>query len=81
MNTESRKKLKSALDQISDSMTRMEGEREHVKNVVADISEALELKKKQVRAMARIHYKRNMAEVSAEFEEMQHLYDETVNTL
>lgn len=73
-NPVDRKKIKDALQEISDSMTRMEAERDLIKDIVNDINDNFKLPKKYVNKMARIYHKQNFAKEQQETDELESLY-------
>ena len=70
-----RKKVKDAISEISDSMTRIEAERELIKDIVNDIAENHERPKKFVKALATVYHKQSYSTVEAEQEEFTLLYE------
>lgn len=73
-NPVDRKKIKDALQEISDSMTRIEAERDLIKDIVNDINDNFKLPKKYVNKMARIYHKQNFAKEQQETDELESLY-------
>jgi hypothetical protein len=69
-----RKKIKDALIEISDSMTRMEAERDLIKDIVKDVSDNYQLSKKQISRMAKIYHKQNFIVEQQEMDELESLY-------
>ena len=69
-----RKKIKDALQEISNSMTRVEAERDLIKSIVKDISDNHELPKKYINKMARSYHKQNFQITQQETEELESLY-------
>jgi uncharacterized protein YydD (DUF2326 family) len=78
-NEVDRKKFKDALQEISNSFTRMAAEKDLIKEIVDDLAESFELPKKTVNKLARIYYKQNLSQEVEEFDEVQTLYEEIVN--
>lgn len=74
-NPTDRKKINDAMDEISNSMTRMDAERDLIKNIVKDTCENYELDKKKFRKLARHHHLQNFGEEQANFAELEALYD------
>lgn len=74
-----RKKFKDALQEISNSKTRIAAENDFIKEVLADLSESFELPKKTISKLAKIYHKQNMDVEAAEFDELETLYEEIVN--
>ena len=73
-NPVDRKKIKDALQEISDSMTRIEAERDLIKDIVKDVSDNFQLPKKYVNKMARIFHKQNYQITQQEQDELESLY-------
>lgn len=71
-------KIKKMLSEISDSFTRIEAERDLVKETIEALSEDFEIEKKILRKMARIFHKQNYSAVEAEQEELALLYESVV---
>lgn len=69
------KKIDEALQQISDSMTRIDAEREHIKDVVDAVHENHDLPKKLVRQLAKVWHMRNYAEEVTQQEDFQVAYE------
>ena len=74
-NPEDRKKLFNCSQEISNSMTRMDGERDFQKEAVDAIADELQLEKKYVRKVATIYHKQNINTVKIENEEVEDLYE------
>lgn len=74
-NPADRKVIYEAIREISNSMTRMEAERDLISETLKDIKEKFELPPKYTRKLARIYHKQNFQEVKAEQEEVETLYD------
>ena len=72
---EDRKKLLSAVKEISNSMTRADAERDFKKDAITAIADKLDLEKKYVRKLAVIFHKQNYNEVQQEREELEVLYE------
>jgi len=59
-----------------DSLTRMEGEREFVKEAIVGLHDKYDLDKKHIRKVINIFYKQNMGEVRSEMTEVESLYED-----
>jgi len=81
-NPADRKKIKDALQEISNSMTRIESERDLIRDIKADLAEEYKdkLSKKQIAKMARVFHKQNFDEEVASHEEFELLYEEITGT-
>lgn len=72
------KKIRGAMDEISNSMTRMEAERDLVKEIKLNLKEDHQLPLKLISMMAKTYHKSNYSEEQSQFEDFELLY-ETVN--
>ena len=79
-NPADRKKIKDALQEISDSMTRMEAERDLIKDIINDVNDNFKLPKKYISKMAKIYHKQNFANEQQETDELESLYITIVDT-
>ena len=77
-NEEDRKKLLNVLKECSNSLTRIAGERDLIKESVSDVSEKLQLPKKLVNKMVKIYHKQNYDEEVATNEQFELLYETIV---
>lgn len=75
-----RKAIKDALQEISNSFTRIEAERDLIKDILQTVQDNQSIPKKYVRKLAKIYHKQNFAEVQQEQDEVETLY-ETVTVL
>ena len=71
-------KIKKMLSEISNSFTRIEAERDLIKETIEALSEDFDIEKKILRKMARIFHKQNYSAVEAEQEELALLYESVV---
>lgn len=78
-NPVDRKKIRDALMEISNCLTRVEGERDTIKNVISDLSENYQLPKRTVRRMAKAFHKQDFAKEQQEFFEFEHIYQEVTS--
>ena len=66
LTDEQKKQLKGAIQEISNSLTRVEAERDLIKDILQDIEDKFELPKKYTRKIAKIYHKQNFKEVQEE---------------
>ena len=71
-----KKAIKDAMVEISNSMTRIDGERDFIKEAVNNICEEYELGKKTFRKLVRAYHKQNFSAEVAEHEEFEAMYEE-----
>lgn len=76
LTPEKKARLKGCLQEISNSMTRMEAERENITAIVQRMADEFELNKKVSRKLAAIFHKRNLEEERGDFEEIAQTYEE-----
>ena len=74
-NEEDRKRIKDAMEEISNSYTRTEAERDFVKEAINNLAEDVDIPKNILRKMARIYHKQNMADVVSEVEDIEALME------
>jgi archaellum component FlaC len=75
---EQKKAIKDCLQEISNSLTRVEAERDNIREIINRMAEEFEMNKRISRKLARIYHKRNIEEERAEQEELNNTYDEVV---
>jgi len=77
-NPNDRQKLKIAIGEITNCLLRIDSEREAMKEIIADASTKYGVDKKMIRKIATTMYKHNYADVQAENEEFETLYETLV---
>lgn len=75
-----RKAIYDALKEISNSMTRIEGEREYIKEAINNTCDNFNLNKKTFRRMAKVYHKQNFNKEKEEHEEFEAMYETITNT-
>lgn len=73
-----RKKLKDAITEISGSFTRVEAERDLIKEIVSDLHEEFQIPKKTLNKIARTYHKQSLLQDLQDHEEFLDLYDAIV---
>jgi len=68
-------RIKGAMQEVSNSFTRMEGERSFIKEAINDLSDEVDIPKKILNKMSRVFHKQNMAEVLGEIEDVEALLE------
>jgi ssDNA-specific exonuclease RecJ len=66
------------LAEISGSMTRMEAERDLVRETIKEMSQQFQLPKKTLNRMAKVYHKQNYTQEVADHEEFEDLYETIV---
>lgn len=69
-----RQKIKKMLGEISDSMTRIAGERDLIKETIKEMSQQFNLSKRTLNRMAKVYHKQNFLREREEHEEFEDLY-------
>jgi hypothetical protein len=77
-NPADREKLLKVIREVSDSMARAQGEKEYIREAIADISKQLQLPKKIVAKMAKVYFKQNYDEEVAVQDQFETLYETIV---
>jgi hypothetical protein len=78
-SVEDRKKVFGAIREISNSMTRIEAERDLIKDIVKDVSDNYQISRKTVNKMAKVYHKQNLSQAVAEHEEFVEMYEEVTS--
>lgn len=78
-NEADRKKIMDAMQEISHCYTRIEGEKEYVKDAIAEISKTYSLPKRMLNKLSKVLHKGNFDEEAGKFEELSDLYDSLVS--
>jgi len=72
--------IKNALREISGSLTRIEAERDLIKETIANVAEKYEIPKKTFRRMAKVYHKQNYTQEQEEHQEFELLYENILTT-
>jgi len=72
---EDRKQIRERLNEVSNSLTRIEAERDHINEILADMQDEYELPKKHMRKVARVFHKQNINEMKEEFSDVEDIYN------
>ena len=75
-DTFGKKVIKDAMLEISGAMTRIEGERDYIKESIAKVCEDFELNKKTFRKLVNTYHKQNFSKEVAEHEEFEKMYED-----
>ena len=70
-----RKKIKDALHEISGSMTRIDAEKDYIREAVKELADEFKLSKRTLNKMARVYHKQNYSQEVASHEEFEGLYE------
>lgn len=67
--------VKNRLAEISNSLTRIEAERDQINQILQEMQDAYELPKKHMRKVAKVYHKQNLNEVKEEFSDVEDIYN------
>jgi hypothetical protein len=76
---EDRKKIFAAIREISNSMVRIEAERDLIKDIVKDVSDNYQISRKTVNKMAKVYHKQTLSQEVAQHEEFVEMYEEVTS--
>ena len=79
-NPTDRKKVRDAINEISNSLTRIEAERDLIKEIVKEVSDTHQIPRKIVRKMAKTYHSQNLTQEVQEHEEFVDLYESVTQT-
>jgi hypothetical protein len=71
-----RKAIKKCMDELSASMSRIDGERDLIKEAINNCCEEYEINKKTFRRLAKVYHKQNFSREVAEHEEFETMYEQ-----
>ena len=75
-----RAKIKKMLGEVSNSMTRIEAERDLIKETIKEMSQEFNLSKRHLNRMAKVFHKQNFSREQEEHEEFEDLYTSIVES-
>lgn len=79
-NPADKKAIRDALREISSSLTRVEAERDYIKECIKTVAEKYEIPKKTLRRMAKVYHNQNYNKEQEEFEEFETLYETVIES-
>ena len=79
-NAEDRRKLKAMIVEMTNTLSRVDAEREHIKEIASAAVEEFDIKKTLINKIARTMYKNNYADLQAENEHFEFLYESIIDT-
>jgi hypothetical protein len=72
--------LRGVMKEISNSMTRISGEKDYIKEAIIRASDKYQMNKKILRKMAKVFHQNNFTDEVTEMEEFQKLYEDVIIT-
>jgi hypothetical protein len=79
-NPADRVKIKKMLGEVSNSMTRIEAERDLIKETIKEMSQEFNLSKRHLNRMAKVYHKQNFSREQEEHSEFEDLYTSIVES-
>lgn len=76
MIAQDREAIRKAIQEIDNAMTRIDAERDFIKEAIATTSEKYQIDKKILRGMARLYHKRAVNDARAASEQLFDSYEE-----
>ena len=73
-----KQRIKGCMEEISNSYTRMEAERDFIKEAIEALADDVDIPKKYLNKMARIYHKQNFSETVGEMEDLEALYETVI---
>jgi len=70
------KALKDCIIEISNSMTRIDAERDFQKEALSELEEKIDIKKANIKRLAVVYHRQNISEVLGKAEELDQLYEQ-----
>jgi DNA-directed RNA polymerase subunit N (RpoN/RPB10) len=81
LTTEERKKLRDAIMELNNSMTRVAAERDLQKQTIDEIFDQLGVEKKMVRRMSKVYFKANFREELEENDNFEKFYNNVIENV
>jgi len=75
-NPEDKNKLINGIKELSNSMTRVDAEKDFQKDLISTLADELGIKKPYISKIATVYHKQTFAQMQAEHEELENLYEE-----
>lgn len=75
---EDKRRIKGAMVEYSNSLTRIEAERDQMKNIIADLADEVDIPKKILTKLCVSYHKQNLSEQEAEIDDVAALYEAVV---
>lgn len=79
-NPADRKKILDAMQEVSKSFTRIEGEKAYVKEAIDEVSKTFNLPKRTLNKLSKVLHKGNFDEEAGTFEDFSDLYETLVGS-
>lgn len=74
-NPSDKDKLVNGIKELSNSMTRVDAEKDFQKDAIGNLADELGIKKQYISKIATVYHKQTFAKMQAEHEEIEELYE------
>lgn len=71
-----KEKLLKGIKELSNSMTRVDAEKDYQKDTIGTLADELGIKKQYISKIATVYHKQMFSKLQAEHEELENLYEE-----
>lgn len=71
-----KEKMLNGIKELSNSMTRVDAEKDLQKDIIGNLSDELGIKKQYISKIAAVYHKQTFTQLQAEHEELENLYEE-----
>lgn len=78
-NPKDRQVVSKAIQEMSNSFTRIQSEKDLQKDIIARVSEEVGIDKKQFKILSKLYYKQSLVQVKTETDELVELYESLFN--
>jgi MoaA/NifB/PqqE/SkfB family radical SAM enzyme len=74
-NPKDKEKLEAGIKELSNSMTRVDAEKDFQKDAIGNLADELGIKKQYIAKIAQVYHKQTFVKMQAEHEEIEELYE------
>lgn len=78
LNSEQMKRLKDAIREIDIALTQVQNQKDHIKQIIGDVHDELDVDKKLIRKIAKTYHKQNFTTAKMENEEFEVFYENVI---
>jgi predicted DNA-binding ArsR family transcriptional regulator len=75
LNAEARKTVRKVVEELNDSMVRVQAEKDLQREAINEVGENLNIDKRLIRKIARVYYKANFNKEVADFNDFETYYE------
>lgn len=78
LNEDQMKRLKGAIREIDVAMTQIQNQKDHIKQIISDVYDELEIEKKLIRKMGKVYHKQEFSKIKNENGEFEAFYESVI---